>query len=422
MTTSRRTFLTGSTAALVLGPLEIPDNAHAAGSDLLKVGLVGCGGRGTGAAGQALRADPSTQLVALADAFPDRARRCLAVLKGEDRKLGPQIDVPEERCFAGFDAYKRVVDEVDVVLLCEPPGFRPRSLKYAVDAGKHVFAEKPVAVDAPGVRSVLATCEEAKAKRRSVVSGLCLRYSNPFREAIRRIHEGALGEVLTLEANDYRGSIWTRPRQPEWSEMEFQVRNWYYFTWLSGDFNVEQHVHYLDICAWVMKDRYPVRAVGMGGRQVRTGPEFGHIYDHFSVVYEYEGGARLYSNCRQQTGCSNEMSAEVVGTKGRADLNERRIALAGENPWKQEDRANDIYQTEHDVLFAAIRKDEPVNNGEYMAKSTLMAIMGRMSAYTGQAITWQQALNSKEDLMPAKLEWGPVETPPVAIPGKTKFF
>jgi len=422
---SRRQFLKNSAAAVVTGAMAvnatIARSAHVTGSDVLSVGLIGCGGRGTGAATEALAADKNVKLTAMGDAFKDRLENSLAELK-KIANIATKIDVPPERRFAGFDAYKDVIASgVDVVLLAAPPHFRPLHLNAAVQAGKHIFAEKPVAVDAPGVRSVLAICDEARKKNLSVVSGLCLRYSLGFQEIIRRIHEGELGDVRTLQANDYRGPIWTKPRQPEWTDMEWQMRNWYYFTWLSGDFNVEQHVHYLDVCAWIMKEEYPVRAVGMGGRQVRTGPEYGNIYDHHSVTYEYANGAKLFSNCRQQTGCYNDMSCYVTGTKGMAEVSERVPTMTTDKQWKYRGPSNNIYQTEHDELFASIRNGKPINNGEYMAKSTLLAIMGRMATYTGKMITWEQAMNSKEDLTPAKYEWGSIPTPPIAMPGVTQL-
>jgi len=309
------------------------------------------------------------------------------------------------------------------VLLCTPPHFRPLHIRAAVQAGKHVFAEKPVAVDAPGVRAVLASCQEARRRNLSVVSGLCLRYSHGYREAVRRLHDGAAGEVVALHATDLRGPIWVRQRQPAWTDMEYQMRNWYYFTWLSGDFNVEQHVHNLDVCAWVMRDTYPVRGYGLGGRQVRTLPEHGHIYDHFAVVYEYANGTRLYSNTRQQSGCRNDISVSVQGTSGRAELTERRggLSITGPNAWQRRERDNDFYQGEHDELFASIRNGRPINNGEYMSKSTLLAILGRMACYTGQLVTWEQALNSTEDLSPPAYDWAArLEAPRVAVPGVTR--
>jgi len=420
---SRRNFLTTSAAATATAALTIPA-VHAAGSETLRVGLIGCGGRGTGAAAQALNADRNVKLTAMGDAFEDRLNASLATLQS-DEKIAGKIDVPRERRFVGFDAYKQVIDSgIDVVLLCTPPGFRPTHLKYAVEKGKHIFAEKPVAVDAPGVRSVLASCAEARKKNLSIVSGLCLRYHPGFRETVKRLHGGAIGDILVLQANDYRGSNWGKPRQQGWTDMEYQMRNWYNFTWLSGDFNVEQHVHFLDVCAWVMQDQYPVKAIGMGGRQVRTEERFGHIYDHFSIVYEYASGAKLLSSCRQIPGCANDMSVRVMGTKGKADLTERRrgLAIKAAQEWFYDGPGGNMYQIEHDELFASIRASKPINNGEYMTKSTLLAIMGRMAAYTGQVITWEQALNSKEDLTPAKLDWNAkMPVPPVAMPGKTRF-
>lgn len=424
---SRRQFLKTSGAAVVTGAIAahewIPSHVHAAGSDTLRVGLIGCGGRGTGAAAQALNADPNVKLVALGDAFSDRLESSLETLK-KQKDIAAKIDVPPARCFVGFDAYRDVLASgVDVVLLATPPHFRPLHLKAAVDAGKHVFAEKPVAVDAPGVRSVLATCAEAKKKNLSIVSGLCLRYSHGFQETVRRIHDGALGEIRALQANDYRGPIWVKRRQPGWTDMEWQMRNWYYFTWLCGDFNVEQHVHFLDVCAWLMKNEYPVNAVGMGGRQVRVEPEFGNIYDHHAVIYEYANGVKLFSQCRQQARCRNDMSSHVLGEKGTAEVSERRLRIAAGTVWTYDSKKkDDFYQTEHDELFAGIRQGKPINNGEYMAKSTLLAIMGRMATYTGQLITWEQALNSVEDMTPRRYGWDAEPPPsPIAMPGATKL-
>jgi predicted dehydrogenase len=419
--TSRREFL--KTTAAIAGALALAPTVHAAGSDVIKIGLIGCGQRGTGAAGQALRADKNIQLVAMGDAFEDRLQDSLKTLK-DDKEIAAKIAVEEKNCFTGFNAYKEVIaNGVDVVLLTTPPQFRPLHLKAAVEANKHVFAEKPCAVDAPGVRSVLETCEAAKKKNLSVVSGLCLRYDDGFRETLKRIHGGDIGEVHTLQANDYRGGIWVKERQPDWTDMHWQMRNWYYFTWLSGDFNVEQHVHYLDVCTWVMNNEYPVKAIGMGGRTVRNEPKYGNIYDHFSIIYQYANGAKLFSNCRQHPNCAGDMSAHAIGTKGRAEMTDGRrgLTIQTAEKWHFPGSERNMYQTEHDELFASIRAGKPINNGEYMAKSSLLAIMGRMAAYTGQEITWEMAFHSKEDLTPPKYEWGPIETPAIAIPGKTKF-
>ncbi len=426
---SRRTFLKTTAAAATVGTaaLTVPRSVHAAGSDAIKIGLIGCGGRGTGAANQALAADKGNRLVAMGDAFADRVELSLGSLSRQEKVSG-QVDVPKERQFVGFDAYKNVIDQVDVVLLATPPGFRPMHLKAAVDAGKHIFCEKPVAVDAPGVRSVLETCELAQKKKLSVVSGLCLRYYYAFQDIIKRIHDGEIGRITSIRANDYRGGIWVKPRQPDWSDMTYQMRNWYYFAWLSGDFNVEQHVHFLDICAWAMQDQYPTSAIGMGGRLVRSGEEYGHIFDHHSVIYSWEDGPDMHSNTRQMPGCKGLMSAQVVGTKGIANFSERKNGAWLQPHGQPEKRyvyageENQFYQTEHDELFKSIRTGQPINNGNYMAKSTMLAILGRMCTYTGEQITWEQAMNSKEVLGPERLAWDtPLETPPVAQPGTTKF-
>jgi predicted dehydrogenase len=405
--------------AIAASTLALPATAYAAGDDLIRVGLIGCGGRGSGAARQALLADKNVKLTVMGDVFEDRLNLSRKSLLEED--IAHKIDVPPERRFIGFDAYKKVLEsDVDVVLLTTPPQFRPMHLKAAIKAGKHVFAEKPVAVDAPGVRSVLETCAEAKRKNLSVVSGLCLRYDAGFRETVKRIHDGAIGDVHTMQANDYRGSIWTKPRKPDWTDMHWQMRNWYYFTWLSGDFNVEQHVHYLDVCAWVLGG-YPTKAVGMGGRQVRTDAMYGNIYDHHSVTYEYENGSRIFSNCRQQTGCKNSSTSFAQGSKGRAEVSERNLEINTDKQWKHRGKVKNMYEVEHDELFAGIRNGKPLNNGEYMANSTLLAIMGRMATYTGQEITWERALNSKVDLTPAKFAWGDAPAYPIAMPGITKI-
>jgi predicted dehydrogenase len=421
---SRRDFLQASAGATLAASLAFPGGAHAAANDVLKIGLIGCGGRGTGAAINAMTADPNVKLVAMADAFEDKLQLSLASMA--KAKIAKQVDVPPDARFVGFDAYRKVIERTDVVLLCTPPHFRPLHLKAAIEAGKHVFAEKPCAVDAPGVRSILESTKKAKEKNLSIVAGLCLRYNDGFRDVIRRVHDGEVGDVFCLQANDYRGSIRKNERKPDWSEMTWQMRNWYYYTWLSGDFNVEQHVHYLDVCAWAMKEQYPVRAVGMGGRQVRTEPECGHIFDHFSIVYEFANGARFFSNCRQQEKCSGDMSASIIGTKGQAHLSDRRKGEVwmrfGDKQWFYEGPERSMMETEHAELYNSVRNGKPINNGEYLAKSTLLAIMGRMAAYTGQTITWEQALNSKEDLSPAKYDWD-VELPKwqVAMPGRTKF-
>jgi len=419
---NRRDFLTTSTAlagASLLLPGLTP-HLHAASGDTLRIGLIGCGGRGTGAATQALNADANVKLVAMGDVFPDQLKSSLANLQA-DNEIVKKIDVKPDHCFTGFDAYKQVLNSgIDVVLLCTPPHFRPAHIKAAVEADKHIFAEKPVAVDAPGVRSVLESCRAAKKKNLAVVSGLCYRYEKAKIETMKRIHDGAVGDIVALHTNYNARGLWSHPRQPGWSDMEWQLRNWLYFTWLSGDHNVEQHIHSLDKMAWAMKDKPPAKAVGLGGRQARTGPEYGHIFDHHAVVYEWDNGVKLFAYCRQQNGTATDVNDYVYGTLGHADVMAHKIF--GKEPWRHvKDARDDMYQNEHDELFASIRAGKPINNGDYMCQSTLMAIMGRMATYTGQVITWNMAVNSEEDLTPAKYEFGDLPVAPVAIPGKTKY-
>jgi len=420
---SRRSFLKGSTAALVggsiaatLGPGRM---AHAAGSDTLKVGLVGCGGRGSGAAANAMRADENLKLTAMADAFGDRLESSRKMLA---KRLGEKYAVDDDHVFTGFDGYKQLIDsDVDVVLLCEPPHFRPAHLRYAIEKGKHVFCEKPVAVDGPGVRSVLETTQMAKEKDLSIVSGLCWRYDHGVRETMKRIQDGAIGDVVAIQENYLAGTLWHRGRQPEWSEMEYQMRNWYYFTWLSGDHIVEQHIHSLDKALWLNDDTPPVKCFGLGGRQVRSEEKWGHIYDHFAVCYEWESGVKTYSYTRQMKGCKNNVEDYILGSKGQALVLAHQVKPKGGEPWKYDGPKPSMYEVEHQELFAGIRSGNHINNGIYMSYSTLLAIMGRMVCYTGQEITWDQALNSKEDLTPESYEWSDVKIPEVAMPGITKF-
>lgn len=424
---SRRDFLKASSALMagsLAGGLALSRSAHAAGSDVLKVGLIGCGGRGTGAAANALTADPNTKLVAMSDAFEDRLQGSLNSLK---KQFADRVTVDPEHSFVGFDGYKKVIECCDVVVLAEPPHFRPIHLKAAVDAGKHVFCEKPVAVDAPGVRSVLATCEEAAKKNLSIVSGLCWRYHHGVKATMQRVLDGSIGEIVAMQETYLTGFLWHRGRKPDDTEMKYQMRNWYYFTWLSGDFNTEQHVHSLDKALWAMHDEPPERAWGLGGRQVRIDPMYGDIYDHHAVVYEWPNGVRCYSYCRQQGGCYSDVSDIYLGTKGQANILKFRID--GQSPWRFEGEGGNMYELEHQALFQSIRSGKPINNGRYMAYSTMLAILGRMVNYTGQMLTWQQAINSQQTLSPSAYTWdaepptmpGPDGKYPVAMPGVTKF-
>lgn len=420
---SRRSFLKGTTAAVVGGTLaSVLGSArmvHAAENNTLKVGLVGCGGRGKGAAVNALGADPNAQLTAIGDIFPDSVQSARDQLK---RQLKEKFAVPDDHVFSGFDAYKQVIDSgVDVVLLAEPPHFRPAHLRYAIEKGKHVFCEKPVAVDGPGVRSVLETTELARQKKLNLVSGLCWRYDFGVRETMKRILDGAIGDLVAVQENYLTGTLWHRGRKPEWSEMEYQIRNWYYFTWLSGDHIVEQFIHSLDKSLWLQGDTPPVRCFGLGGRQTRAEEKYGHIYDHFAVCYEWANGFKSFAYTRQMPACKNDVEDYVMGTKGSAKILANTIKGAGD-PWQYQGAKPSMYDQEHTELFAAIRAGKDINNGKYMSYSTLLAIMGRMACYTGADVSWEAALNSQENLSPEKYEWGKVKVPEIAMPGVTKFI
>ena len=424
--TSRRDFLRGSTAAVVgaaMASYAVPA-VHANGTDELKVGLIGCGGRGSGAAVNALHADPYAKLVAMADMFPDKLEASHKNLKASD--VADRIQVADDHKFTGWDAYKAVIEKSDVVLLATPPFFRPMHLKAVIEAGKHCFCEKPVATDAPGLRSVIETARLAKEKNINLVSGLCYRYDQPKIEIIKKIHEGAIGRIVAMQTNYLTGGLWSNPRREGWSDMEWQLRNWLYFTWLSGDHIAEQSIHSIDKCIWARGDEPPVKVFASGGRTVRTGPEFGNVYDHFNTTYEWADGVKLFHGCRQYPAPPNivysDVSDHIFGTDGVAHIQTHKITdKDGKIVWKHDPAPVSMYDAEHTALFNAIRAGNAINNGTYMCQSTLMALMGRMSAYTGKEVTWEQALNSQENLAPEKLEFGSIPTPPVAAPGTTKF-
>ena len=422
---SRRSFLKQSSAAVVGGTLAatlaVGRSAHAAGSDTLKLGLVGCGGRGTGAAVNALKGDENIQLTVMADAFADRLADSKKNLLKQEEAIAAKVAVDEDHSFVGFDAFEKVMQtDVDVVLLCTPPHFRPAQLKAAIDAGKHVFCEKPVAVDPTGVRSVLETAKRAKEKNLSIVSGLCWRYDLGVRETMKRIQDGEIGEIQSVQENYLTGTLWHRARQPQWTEMEYQMRNWLYFTWLSGDHIVEQHIHSLDKALWLMGDKLPKSCFGLGGRQVRIDPQWGNVFDHFAICYEWENGAKTYAYTRQMKGCKNDVEDYVVGTRGTARILKHSIE-AGDSKWRFRGKKPSMYDVEHKELYAGIRSGNIINNGEYMSYSTLMAIMGREACYTGQQIDSAEALNAKQDLTPPAYAWGDLKVPEVAVPGVTRF-
>jgi predicted dehydrogenase len=424
--TSRRDFLKTSTGlavgATLAGTLVVPRAVHAGSSEKMRIGLIGCGGRGTAAAENALVASPENVLVAVGDAFADFANGSVNKLRRND-SVKDRVQVPADHVFVGFDAYKKVIDcGVDVIILATPPHFRPEHLAYAVEKGKHSFVEKPVAVDAPGVRSIIETCKKAKEKNLAVVSGLCWRYHPTVRETVQRIvDDKAIGDIVAIQSNYNASQLWHRGDDPKWSRMEYQIRNWLYFHWLSGDCIGEQAVHSLDKTAWLQGDIHPTRAFGMGGRQQRIEPEFGDVYDHHTVFYEYPTGVPVYFTCRQQNNVSNLVDEVVLGTKGRAQVLEFKIE--GETAWQgKKDPKIDMYVIEHQHLFNSIRDGKPINNGHYMANSTMLAIMGRMCTYTGQALTWDKCFHSQERLGPSEYAWNDnVPAVEVAIPGKTKF-
>jgi predicted dehydrogenase len=423
--TNRRNFIK-QTAAVAAGATVLGQTAMAAGyhhsvNDRLRVGLIGCGGRGTGAAMDACSADSNTTLTAVADAFPDRVDICL---KGLNRSFAEKfkdqakekLDVPAERVFTGMDAYKELIaSDVDVVILAQPPYFRPAALKAAVEAGKHVFCEKPVAVDVPGVLSVIDTCKNAKDV--NIVSGLCWRYDLGVRATMDQIKSGSIGQIVTIQENYLTGELWHRGNNPEWSPLEQQIRNWLYYTWLSGDIPLEQHIHSLDKGLWLMDDVPPARCYGTGGRQRRTDEKWGNVYDHFASCYEWDNGVRLFSYCRQQNDCFNETEDHVWGTNGKAKVLANEVQN-DKGTWKYTGPKPSMYQVEHEFLFRAIRSGEKINNGDYMSKSTLMAIMARNACYTGQEITWDALLKDTTRLGPADLSDKNYKPDPVPIPGR----
>jgi len=425
---SRRDFLkttSGVVGGTLLGGLSIERAAFAAGSDTIKLALIGCGGRGSGAANQALNTG-NVKLVAMADTFEKKLQFSLENLKTEH---ADKIDVPKENQFTGFDAYKKAIALADVVILATSPGFRPVHFEEAVRQGKNVFMEKPLATDATGIHRILAANEDAKKKNLKVGVGFQRHHQSSYTEIIKRLHDGAIGDIHALRVYWRGGSRAGLLREKGESELQYQIRNWYYFTWLSGDHIVEQHCHNIDVGNWI-KGAHPIRAHGLGGRQVRHALENGQIYDHFSVEFEYEDGARMFSVCSQIPHLFGEVSEHAMGSKGSADLG-RAFVIKGPNAFhgKGEGRSN-AYQVEHDDLFDAIRNNKPYNEVESAAKSTMTAILGRMATYSGEKIEWDDAFNSKLELVPEISSWDskPPVLPdadgryPVAMPGLTKVL
>jgi myo-inositol 2-dehydrogenase/D-chiro-inositol 1-dehydrogenase len=434
----RRDFMKGTamaTGGVMMAGLPVGASAFVnPKAKKLKLALVGCGGRGTGAAVQALTADPDIELVAMADAFSDRLDSSLNSIMNsdlsEDRKKN--VKVKDKSKFVGFDAYKEAIKEADVVILAAPPGFRPYHLEECIINDKHVFCEKPLGTDAAGIRKCLDLVKISEQKNLNIVVGLQRHYQTKYREMFKRVQDGAIGDITSGQVYWNGGGVWVRERKPEYTEMQYQMRNWYYFNWLCGDHIVEQHVHNLDVFNW-FKGAYPVSAQGMGGRQVRTGKEHGEIFDHHYVEYTYEDGTILNSQCRHIKGCKNNVSETLIGTKGvLTTAGSGTISdHSGKELYRHRGKEDpNPYQVEHDELFASIRKGEVINDLHFGAMSTMTAILGRYATYSGLEIKMEDALASEVQLMPATNSWD--DTPPVvpnsdgyypiAVPGKSIVF
>lgn len=427
--TDRRSFLKTTTAAIsamAIASLDVERFAHAAGNDIIRVGMIGCGGRNSGAAVQALKADPGARLVAMCDIFMDRVKAKREEIK---KQCPEQVNVDDDHCFVGLESYKRVIENSDVVLIANAAKFHPLHTLAAIQAGKHVFVEKPHGIDPAGVKLIQKACELAKEKKLCVVSGLHSRHHPGYEETVQKIHDGAIGEIVTIEEKFLRSPYVIIPRNPALSELQWQLSTQYHFNWLSGDDVVQSLVHNVDRATWALNGLTPARCYGMGGRSSMVDQIYGNVFDHHAVIYEYANGIKMFAFCRTTTGCYDEYSSIVHGTKGKASIMSCRIW--GETNWRSQANG-DPYQIEHNKLFAAIRSGNPINNGDYMVKSTMIAIMGQISCYTGKAITWDEINNSdffyppkpedcRDDMEPP-VKPGPDGTYPVYIPGKTKLI
>lgn len=411
---NRRDFLKKSavlTSGAVLASVDISRMAHAAGAGKIKVGLIGCGGRGTTAAINATNAGPDVQITALADLFPDKLEASLEKLQSRKKE---QVSVDKESRFTGFAAYQLLIDSgVDVVLIAPASHFIPMHLHAAVKAARHVFCEKPHGIDVPGVNVCARAAEYAKSQNLSLVSGLCWRYDVGVRETMKRIHDGQIGDIIAIQETYVSSPYFPIERQPGWSELEYQMRNWYHFNWLSGDQTAQQLIHSLDKASWALGDIPPARIWGMGGRQTCTAPKFGDQFDHQSVVFEYPDGKRVFGFTRDQEDCYREVSDYIIGTRGRCDLLKHRIE--GEKPWQFEGAKPSMYDVEHKELFDSVRQGKPLNNGRYMCLSSLLAIAAQIACYSGQALTWDQLSQSKRSFALPRYRWD-VEPPVQPLP------
>ena len=429
---NRRDFIKKSSLLVAggaaLANATVAQGAHAYGSDEIKIGLIGCGGRGTGATVQALNTSGGgLKLVAMGDAFSDRLQGAYRSINGQHKD---KVDVPKERQFIGFDAYKNVLEsDIDLVILATPPGFRPLHFEAAVNAGKHVFMEKPVCVDGAGARKVIENAKKAKEKSLAVQVGLQRRHEERYRECIKRLQDGAIGDVLASRVYWNGGGVWVRPRQEGQTEMEYQMRNWYYFNWLCGDHIVEQHIHNLDVINW-LQDSFPVEAVGMGGREVRKGVDHGQIYDHHSVEYTYANGHKMFSQCRHIQGCWNSVSEHVHGANGSGDCSGKLFDADGKMTWDFGRGGGGGHQEEHHHLFADLRAGRLPNEAYYGAMSSMTSVLGRLATYSGKKVSMEDALNSDVIVSPVEKFTSYEDTPPVVpdenghypipVPGKEK--
>lgn len=432
---SRRDFVRNTSlfaGGLMAAPVISRANYFSGADDVIKIALIGCGGRGTGACVQALSTKQNVRLVAMADAFRDKLDDSLKNIQEALADKKDRIQVREDQKFVGFEAYKKAIAAADVVILATPPGFRPIQFEEAVNQGKQIFMEKPVATGPAGIRRVLAAAKKAKANKQNVVVGLQRRYQTSYRELMKRVQDGMIGDITSAQAWWDSSGVWVHPRQPQWNEMEYQMRNWYYFVWLCGDHIVEQHIHNLDVVNWAL-DNYPVTAQGMGGREVRKGKDYGEIFDHHFVEFHYGNGAVLNSQCRHIPGTLTKVDELLIGTKGKVFCDPARIQDHKGKVLYQFDKSkeNQPYQNEHDELFAAVAKGEfKFYDAERAAKSTMTAIMGRLATYSGQVIEWDKALELDLKLLPDGLDFesappvvpGGDGTYPVAVPGKTKYM
>ena len=426
-TTSRREFLRTSTglAAVTAPTLDWSRSAWVAGSETIKVGIIGCGGRGTAAVTDALDADPGVQVTAMADVFADRLESSLAKIK---EKYPTRSPVDADHRFVGFDGYRHVIESTDVVLIACASKYHPLYMRAAIDAGKHVFVEKPHGIDPVGIRATQEACDLAKTKGLCVLSGLHNRYDLGVRETMKRIHDGAIGNIVSMEVNFLRAPYAVVERRPGWSEIEYQFRNWYHFSWLSGDDVIQSLVHSVDKACWAMQEEPPLKAHGLAGRSASFDPMYGDVFDHHSVVYEYNSGVRLYALCRTQKGCHEGVSDYIFGTKGRASLLNYKIE--GEMNWDYPGPFPSPYKEEHKALFAAIRAGKPINSGNHMANSTMVAVLGQIVCYTGRQLGWKKAIGADFAFEPrdGNFNTDPPVKPgtdgryPVAVPGVTRLI